>query len=148
MLQETYERKISTYKEEIAVSEKAAERVAEFMILFQGVYFAAISFSELKRMQGMFHLSAGFMTIFLLPFGFFLLAMCFSMYVVLMTKGRPAPAEPPPNKEKRKERVEEWKEWRDRKYNALRWSYIFVALALVSLLISMGVYLTYLPGMS
>ena len=146
VLEEDYERLTSLYKGQIAFYEKAAERVVEFMILFQGVYFTAISFSQLKQMQGALHLTMGFMLFFLLPVGFFFLAMSSAMYVILMTKGRPDPTKPPPTEEERSERLDEWENWRDRKHNALHWSYIFTALAFLSLFIAMGVYLVYLPG--
>jgi len=146
---EEYKKAMSIYRDQISFYEKTAERIIEFVVLFHGLYFATISFSELKQIQSVLHLSMEFIALFFLPLGFLFLAMSSAMYVILMKKG-PEPYLPEEEQgeilERRSEILNKWKNWRNKKLKALCWSYIFTALAFLSLFIAMGVYLVYLPG--
>ncbi len=146
ILKEEYESEVSRYQDYISFYEKAAQRVVEFMTLFQGVYFAVISFSDLKKLQGALDLPRVFMVVFLLPLVFLFLSMSAAIYMMVMTKGRPDPTDSPSSVEERKEKLKKWEDWCARKHNALRFSYIFMGAAFLFLFIAMGVYLVCLPG--
>lgn len=152
MTEKNFKKKISTYSKQIEFYEKAAEHVVQLLTLFQGLYVASLSFSNLKKIQTILPLgiSQVVMDIFLLPIALFLLSIFFAMQVILTSSERPElealAQNTAKNNEERTKIVREWRYWRDRKYRLLRYSYISMAFAFLLLFVAMGVYLVCLPG--
>ncbi len=140
------EDRIAYVKERIVFYNTSAERMIQLSAAFQALYFASISFSDIKKIQAHYTLPLWIVVLFIAPVFLFLVTLGISTWILMLTPKRPAETKGETDEHRLQKELEELEKVKNKRHRLMVFVYGILGLAFIFLLVVLVIYLAYLPG--